>query len=114
MPFSQSLLESFNCRIDYLERFTAYCTDEVIMVFMAELMLIPHGAIAKIDFACKTGFAQQLQNPVYGCLADGPVALLDDIVQLFCGDMAFLLQKLVQDQFPLRRGSQPFPAQKLG
>ncbi len=86
-----ALLQLFNYRVDHFHGFSAAPADEVIVMRMVIVMLISQHAVAEIHFAREPGFGQQLQIAINGGLPDGRIALFDDIVELFCGDVFLAL-----------------------
>ena len=87
--------------------------DQVVVVLVAVVMFIAHDAVAEIHLPGKARFAQELQDPVEGGLANGPIPHFDDVVELLRGGMRFPFQELVENEPPLRRLPQAFSAEEV-
>src|SRR5262249_3341072 len=64
-------------------------------------MFVVGAAIAETDFAGKARFGEQSQSAIDGGLADGWIFFADQIVKVLAGEVAFSLQKNVQNQVSL-------------
>lgn len=86
--------EKFNQRI-------ALGANQMVVMLVIVIMLIPCPAIAQPLFARKPAFMKQLQCPVHGREANGRILYLDQVVQILGAQVAFRLEKYFQNQFPL-------------
>ena len=86
----------FQFPAENLDESAAIAADQVVMVLVAVLMLIPLYAVAEIDNATQPGLSQELERPCHRRIADVLVFLFDKLKQLLRAHMLFGTQKHIR------------------
>lgn len=113
MTLHESLLELFDIVIDNLDAFTAFGTDNVIVVMVSVGVFIARGAIFETDFAAQSGLAQQLHGPINGYISDLGVPLLYGRPQLVDGHVPFDPEEDLENPVPRPAMLEPLPRYEL-
>ncbi len=83
------VLDSLKLRAVNLLELSTFCTNQVVVVFVAVLMFKTVRAIPEIDLPANAGLAHQLDRSCYRCIANPGMFFPDRVMQLLYGQVFF-------------------------
>ena len=99
------VLNSLKLRAVNLFELSTFRANQVVVMFVAVLMLKTVRAVPEIDLPANAGLAHQLDRSCYRCIADPGMFLPDRVMQLLYGQVFFGGQEYIQHLFSLIRVS---------
>lgn len=101
VPGRHFILEGLELGRVELDNLAALRTDHVIVMLMFVIVFVVGASIAEAHLARKSGVGENFERAIDGSLADRGIFFLDQLIQIFVGEMLFGAQEDVEDEFAL-------------
>ena len=113
VPAHDLVLQIFDLLAVELDQRPAPGTDQMIVMGVFVLVLVEHAPVVKFKLARQPAFSQKLESAINRREPHGRVLRFNEGVEVFAGDVAFGIEKDIENQVALRRALQSLALQVL-